>query len=136
MKSGIARIFFALALGSGATALSPPPFFLLSQTAPAVRFFAVMKGVGALPVPIAISRKVRPDATDVSFSSRMASSLPSFETSSRCLISSQLVRLPPPPLRSHFMRTSTQLPDSRSPTRVNLRSPRFRPSCGSPSGIQ
>ena len=37
----------------------------------------------------------RPDATDVSFSSRTASSLPSCETSSRCLINNQLVRLPP-----------------------------------------
>jgi hypothetical protein len=50
---------------------------LLSQTAPAVRFFAVMNGVGALPVPMAMSPKVRPEATDVSFFSSRASSSPS-----------------------------------------------------------
>ena len=54
MKSGIAAdLASALALRSGATAaFSPPPFLLLCHTAPAVRFFAVMNGVGALPVPM------------------------------------------------------------------------------------
>ena len=79
------------------TAVLPPPFLLLCQTAPAVRFFAVMNGVGALPAPIAISFSVRPEATEVSLSCSSASSSPSCAYSSRCLISSQLVRLLSPP---------------------------------------
>ena len=50
-----------------------------------------------------------------------ASSLPSRANSSRCLISSQLVRLPP--LRSRFIRTSTQLPCNRWPSKLNFRFP-------------
>src|SRR3981189_858220 len=50
---------------------------------------------------------------------------PSLAKSSRCLINSQLVRLPP--LRSLRMRTSTQLPCSLSPCNVNFRSPFLNP---------
>ena len=46
------------------------------------------------PVAGAISSRVRPEATDLG-SFRSASSSPSWRASSRCLISSQLVRLPP-----------------------------------------
>ena len=92
-----------------------------------------MNGVAARPAPAPISFRVRPEATDLGSSSSLSPS-PSRAAPSRCLISSQLVRLPP--LRSHFMRTRTQLPLRRSPARVNFRSPRFNPRCGSPSGSQ
>ena len=66
-----------------------------------------------------------------------ASSSLSRANSSRCLISSQLVRLPP--LRSRFIRTSTQLPCSRSPSSLNFRFPDLSAASGDlfvPSGVQ
>ena len=45
-------IFFAFALLRGSTVRSPPPFLLLSQTAPALALRAVMKGVGGLPADL------------------------------------------------------------------------------------
>jgi hypothetical protein len=110
-------------------------FFTLfdPHTAPAAVALRVMKDVGALPLPAAIAATLRPEAIDLG-SVRRASPSPSRASSSRCLSSSQLVRLPP--LRSFLIRTSTQPPCSRSPSKENFRSPRFNPSCGSPSGIQ
>src|SRR5882757_9791272 len=68
---------------------------------------ASMKGLGGFPAPAAICSMDRPEATErSSFSS--ASAPPAFELVSRCLISSQLVRLPPN--LSPRMRTRTQLP--------------------------
>ena len=55
---------------------------------------ASMNGFGALPLPCAICAIVRPEATERS-SSRISLASPSLANSSRCLISSQLVRLPP-----------------------------------------
>ena len=55
---------------------------------------ASMNGFGALPLPCAISAIDRPEATERS-SSRMSLASPSLANSSRCLIRSQLVRLPP-----------------------------------------
>ncbi len=72
-KRGIDETFlgFTVRVGALIAALSPPPFLLLSQTAPAARFLPVMKGVGARPLPTAISSRVRPEATEsgLSFSS-------------------------------------------------------------------
>ena len=94
-----------------------------------------MKGVGPLPFPAAIASMVRPEAIEVAFSARKLSPPFSRAASSRCLISSQLVRLPPS--RSCFIRTSTQEPFSRSPSSVNLMSPFLRPSATvMPSGAQ
>src|SRR5579863_8271248 len=56
--------------------------------------FASMKGVGRLPTPSAICFMVRPDATERSSASNAPSS-PGLALESRCLISNQLVRLPP-----------------------------------------
>ena len=74
----------------------------------------------ARPLPAAICSMVRPEATERSFV-RMASPSPGLAHSSRCLISSQLLRLPPS--RSCFMRTSTQPPCSLSPASTNFSSP-------------
>jgi hypothetical protein len=52
-----------------------------------------MKDLGAWPLPAAITAMVRPEATDRS-SSSSASSSPGRANSSRCLIRSQLLRLP------------------------------------------
>ena len=55
---------------------------------------ASMNGFGPRPLPAAIAAMVRPEATERS-SASSASPSPSCAYSSRCLISSQLVRLPP-----------------------------------------
>src|ERR1035441_9813974 len=101
--------------------LAAPSPRLLCQTAlgRAKFFVASMKGLGDLLWPIAISCSERPDATDLSrFNS--ASAPPGTAAASLCLIRSQLVRLWAN--RSFFIRTSTQLPRSRSPSKVNFRS--------------
>ncbi len=61
---------------------------------PVLPFLASMNGFGARPLPSAICAIDRPEATDRS-SSRIDSPSPSLANSSRCLIRSQLVRLPP-----------------------------------------
>ena len=53
-----------------------------------------MKGVGALPLPAAIVRIARPDATERSIVRTPPPSSPSLASASRCLMSSQLVRFP------------------------------------------
>src|SRR5437016_6082587 len=73
-----------------------------TAAADAVRLL-IMNGFGARPLPAAISLSVRPEATERSSLSTPSLS-PCFEYSSRCLINSQLVRLPPK--RSPFIRTS------------------------------
>ena len=83
----------------------------------------------------AIVAMLRPDATDLSMSRIAAPSL-SRACSSRCLMSNQLMRLPPS--LSRFIRTSTQLPRRRSPASANFRSP-FANACSGvllPSGVQ
>ncbi len=94
-----------------------------------------MNGLGARPFPAAISLIARPEATERSSAS---SSAPPSERAlaSRCLMSSQFVRLPP--LRSRFMRTRTQLPCRRSPSRTNFKSPESSDCSGDlgPSGVQ
>ena len=94
-----------------------------------------MNGLGDAPVPAAMAAIVRPEATERSFF-RMASPSPAVANASRCLISSQFVRLPP--MRSCFMRTSTQLPLSFDPASTNLSSPLRSASAGEPpsSGSQ
>lgn len=79
---------------------------------------------------------LRPEATEVAFSSRIAVPFSSTEWSSWCFISSQLVRLPPS--RSLRIRTRTKLPCSRLPSSVNFKSPFFSASSGDfrPSGSQ
>jgi len=93
-----------------------------------------MNGVGAFPVPFAICAMVRPEATERSFARTASPSLSAH--SSLCLISSQLLRLPPK--RSPFMRTSTKPPLSFSPARTNFNSPLASASSmfSSPSGSQ
>src|SRR5258708_6497177 len=107
------------------------------QTASAGNVFLVfsMKGFGRGPLPAAISAIVRPEATERS-SATIASPSFSRANSSRCLINSQLVRLLP--LRSRFIRTSTQLPCRRSPSSLNFRVPALRAASGEsePSGVQ
>ena len=115
--------------------MSPPPFLLLCQTAPAARRLPVMNGVGARPVPSAISlqgaaggdrrRIFFQDAVLVALARRLVAMLDQQPVG--LLAAAALCR-------SHFMRTSTQLPCRRSPSRTNFRSPRFSPSCGSPIG--
>src|ERR1043165_7926536 len=65
---------------------------------------AAMNGLGPRPLPAAICSMERAEATDLSCLATSSS----LANSSRCLISSQLLRLPPS--RSRFMRTSTKLP--------------------------
>src|SRR3954469_11759195 len=81
--------FFALR-GSAAS----PRFEFHTASARPPPFLADMNGFGALPLPAAICSIARPEATERS-SSRMLLALPSRAYSSRCLIKSQLVRLPP-----------------------------------------
>ena len=100
---------------------------------------AVMKRLGPLPDPAAISSMVRPLATELALSLSSASASPACSVPSRCLMSSQLVRpfLPGLALRSCAMRTSTQPPRMRSPSTTNLRSPLRSPSSTvMPSGAQ
>ena len=80
--------------------------FLFSSVVPSSRFecqtalgfaadrAASMNGFGPLPFPLAIASIARPEATERSCF-RMASPVPSRAASSACLMSSQLLRLPP-----------------------------------------
>src|SRR5947207_13850475 len=99
MKPGIRLTFFGRTLDCGATAAAPPPFLLLSHTAPAVLLRAVMNAVGALPAPIAIWSTVRPAAPDLGVRAVRGESLPSSAASSRCVSRRQFARLPSPPRR-------------------------------------
>src|SRR4029077_10977922 len=96
---------------------------------------ASIKGLGRRPAPAAICSIDRPEAAERSSRSN-ASASPGLALESRCLISSQLVLLPP--YRSPRIRTRTQLPVSRLPSSVNLRSPDSRASSVDfvPSGVQ
>ena len=119
-RSSLASPWLEFQIASAAGALSTPS----------------MKGLGALPLPWAIVAIARPEATDLSIASTPPPSSRSLASSSRCLISSQFVRLPPN--LSCFMRTSTKLPLRRSPASTNFSSPSFKDCSGglSCSGAQ
>ena len=129
IKSGSVAARFRFAEGR-------EPFAARSSAASPLLLFQTARGLGLAfqherlgsPAPASGNRfHWSPEATERS-SSRTAPPSPSRASSSRCLMSSQLVRFPP--VRSWRMRTSTQLPCRRSPSRVNLKSPFARASSG------
>ena len=98
--------------------VEPAGGLLLRQTAPASEPASVMNGFAALPLPLVISVRVRPDATDRSLSFGPVT-LPSTAASSRCLISIQLALL----RSSRLVRTITHDPCIRWPSMTNFSSP-------------
>ena len=96
---------------------------------------ASMKGFGEAPFPAAICSMLRPEATERSASSTPSPS-PGRAASSLCLISSQLVRLPPNPVALHADEHPAPLELLALERRISDRRPPA-PSCGErPSGIQ
>jgi len=74
MKSGEAPLAFALAGAGFGAASASSAGRLLFHTASAPRRLALMKGLGALPLPAAMSSMSRPEAIEEAVSSRKSPS--------------------------------------------------------------